>query len=88
MTAICLIWLLPPALALLIRTEMIGIRGNSVVLKAVDVFGSERLPQQRECSSVHELTDMAHRDTQAAELASKVHSIYIITFLIVYYILI
>lgn len=59
-----------------------------MVLKAVDVFGSERLSQQRECSSVHELTDMAHRDTQAAELASKVHSIYIITFLIVYYILI
>lgn len=79
-TATCLIWFLPPALALLIRTELIGIRGNSTVLKAMDAFGSERLSQQWEPSSVNEITDMAQRDTQGAELASKVHSIYIITF--------
>lgn len=83
MTATCLIWFLPPTLARLIRTEARGIWGNNAVLKAVDAFGSERLSQQRECSSVHDLTAVAHRHTQGAELASKVHSIYKITFLIV-----
>lgn len=83
MTTACLIRFLPPALAFLIGTELIGIRGNGAVLKAMDAFGSERLSQQWERSSVNELTDMAQSDTQGAELASKVHSVYIITFPIV-----
>lgn len=42
-TATCLIRFLPPTLALLIRTELIVIRGNSAVLKTMDAFGSEHL---------------------------------------------
>lgn len=74
-TTTCLIPFLSHALAHLVRTELIGIWGNSIILKAMDVFGSERHSQQWEHSSVTELTDRAQRDTQGEELASKVHSI-------------
>jgi len=82
-TATCLIQFLPPTSALLIRTELIGSRGHSAVVKAVNPFGRESLSQQWVGSSVDELTGMAQRDSQGAELASKVHTVCVITFPIV-----
>lgn len=49
-TATCLIRFLPPTLALLIRTELIGTGGNGAELKAMDAFGSECLLHQWERS--------------------------------------
>lgn len=66
-------------LCLLIRTELIGTQGTSAMLEAMDMFGSEHPSQQWQHSSVKE-SSMAQRDTQGEELASKVHSIFIITF--------